>query len=179
MLLLTVEYSNLKPSKDNWDAVAAILGGDLSPSAVRSVTVILRAPDHSFSTDVSNSQKYYKLKKDAIKFRNVNGVASLTPPATPVKRKLDFENGRITKHRTPTKRLKESVVKDETVDSLDGTQFQDFPSIQEHSDSSIYSGSQLSVMSEQYTSFNHEQLLPKPGDLASECFWLDNGHDQL
>lgn len=35
MLLLAISRANLRPSADTWTAVAALLGGGLSPSAVR------------------------------------------------------------------------------------------------------------------------------------------------
>lgn len=35
MLLLAISRANLRPSADTWSAVAALLGGGLTPSAVR------------------------------------------------------------------------------------------------------------------------------------------------
>ncbi|KEF53550.1 uncharacterized protein A1O9_10525 [Exophiala aquamarina CBS 119918] len=82
MLLLAISRANLRPSADTWTAVAALLGGGLSASAV--------------------SQKYYKLRNESDKKLQGAGQ-NLSAPSTPTKRKREGEV------KTPTKRSKQAV----------------------------------------------------------------------
>ncbi|KAK5047160.1 hypothetical protein LTR84_007103 [Exophiala bonariae] len=87
MLLLAISRANLRPSADTWTAVAGLLGGGLSASAV--------------------SQKYYKLRNESDK--KLHGSLGISPPSTPTKRKREGEV------KTPSKRPK-PVAKQEAED---------------------------------------------------------------
>ncbi|EXJ91517.1 hypothetical protein A1O3_00065 [Capronia epimyces CBS 606.96] len=81
MLLLAISRTNLRPSADTWEAVAALLGEGLSASAV--------------------SQKYYKLRNESMKLlQGQEGSA----PRTPTKRKASPDEEE--KKTPPSKRAR-------------------------------------------------------------------------
>lgn len=89
---------------------------------------------HSFSfPDSCTSQKYYKLRKDAVGL--YNGTSYLTPPTTPAKRKASTDGDEEVKHQTPTKRAKKTVKRGDSPEiesSSNYSAFSDYSMYQNH-----------------------------------------------